>query len=251
MATYIDFLRSFHQWQKMNHLSGHARLLYYSLLAVFNEARWPERVQIDNLRLMLMIDTRTEKTAISARDELVDAGLIEYVKGKKKSPNIYRLKYAVQKDSKSDSVFDSENDSVSGSESDSVSGSVFDSVSGSVSGSESDSHIKTKTKTKTKNILPPISPPAGDAFERFWSAYPRKVGKQAAKKSFIRVKVPIETLLSAIEWQKRSDQWTKNNGQFIPHPATWLNQGRWDDELQADVKSVPFVYDYGSMEGSL
>ena len=28
-----------------------------------------------------------------------------------------------------------------------------------------------------------------------------------------------------------SAQWQRDNGQYIPHPATWLNQGRWDDEL--------------------
>ena len=249
MATYIDFLKSFHQWQKSNYLSGHAKLLYYSLLAVFNEAHWPAQVQIDNLRVMSMIDTRSEKTAINARDELVSAGLIEYVRGKKKSPNAYRLKYRIPKCSENDSV----SGSVFDSESDSESDSVFDSEIDSEIDSESDSHIKTKTKTKTKtkNILPPISPPQGASFERFWAAYPRKVGKQAAKKSFERVKVPLETLLAAIERQKGSDQWTKNNGQFIPHPATWLNQGRWDDEIQVDVKSTPFVYDYGSTEGSL
>ncbi len=36
---------------------------------------------------------------------------------------------------------------------------------------------------------------------------------------------------TAIEVQKQSEQWTKDNGRFIPNPATWLNQGRWEDEL--------------------
>ena len=79
--------------------------------------------------------------------------------------------------------------------------------------------------------IPPKSPSTGDAFERFWSVYPRKIGKQSAKRAFERVKVPLETLVTAVERQKCSDQWMQNNGQFIPHPATWLNQGRWDDEL--------------------
>lgn len=69
-------------------------------------------------------------------------------------------------------------------------------------------------------------------FEKFWSAYPKKVGKKSAKKAFSRAKVPVETLLAAIERQKCSAQWSKDNGQFIPNPATWLNQGRWDDELE-------------------
>lgn len=33
-----------------------------------------------------------------------------------------------------------------------------------------------------------------------------------------------------IAWQKKSEQWTKSNGQFIPNPLTWINQGRWDNE---------------------
>lgn len=96
-VTYLDLLNSFHQWQKSNYLPGNARLLYYGLLAVFNEARWPEQVQIDNFRLMSMLDTRTERVAIAARDSLVAAGLIEYSRGKKRSPNTYRLKYTPQK----------------------------------------------------------------------------------------------------------------------------------------------------------
>lgn len=135
MATYIDLLNAFQRLTRAHYLSGHARLLYYGLLEVFNEAHWPERVQVDNFRAMSMIDTRTEKTVISARDELVHAGLIAYEKGRKKQPNAYVLKH-----------LGSENDSVSGSESDSVSGSENDSVSDS----ESDSHIKTKKKSKTK-----------------------------------------------------------------------------------------------------
>jgi len=68
------------------------------------------------------------------------------------------------------------------------------------------------------------------AFDRFWSAYPKKVGKEAARKSFAKVRAPIDTLLAAVEAQKRSEQWRKENGRFIPNPATWLNQGRWEDE---------------------
>lgn len=71
---------------------------------------------------------------------------------------------------------------------------------------------------------------ARDAFETFWKAYPRKVGKDAARRAFAKVKVPVETLVAAVEAQKASTQWTKDNGQFIPNPATWLNQGRWQDE---------------------
>lgn len=70
------------------------------------------------------------------------------------------------------------------------------------------------------------------AFDAFWTAYPKKVGKGDARKAFAKVNVGIDVLLSAIERQKQSRQWQKDNGQFIPNPSTWLNQCRWEDELQ-------------------
>lgn len=70
-------------------------------------------------------------------------------------------------------------------------------------------------------------------FDRFWECYPRKVGKRSAERIFWRLKgLPdIATLIKIVDLQKQSDQWQKNGGEFIPHPSTWLNQGRWEDEL--------------------
>lgn len=68
------------------------------------------------------------------------------------------------------------------------------------------------------------------AFDLFWEAYPKKTGKQEARKAFKKVSVPVETLIDAIERQKTWSQWKRDNGQYIPNPSTWLNQGRWDDE---------------------
>lgn len=91
-------------------------------------------------------------------------------------------------------------------------------------------HNKTEP-SKTEDRAAGKPPVVSAEFEKFWSAYPKKVGKQAAKKAFSRVKVPVETLLAALERQKCSAQWSKDNGQYVPNPATWLNQGRWEDEL--------------------
>lgn len=76
---------------------------------------------------------------------------------------------------------------------------------------------------------PPISPDGG--FDRFWTAYPKKVGKGAAEKAFLRARLNghLPEVLKAIESQKHSEQWQKDGGQFIPNPATWLNQRRWED----------------------
>ena len=71
-------------------------------------------------------------------------------------------------------------------------------------------------------------------FDCFWRAYPKKMGKAAAKRSFRQVRIPLDRLLQALERQKRSPQWTRDQGRFIPNPATWLNQARWEDELPGD-----------------
>lgn len=67
-------------------------------------------------------------------------------------------------------------------------------------------------------------------FDVFWKAYPKKIGKEAARKAFKKVRVKVDLLVSAVEEQKHCEQWTRDNGQYIPNPATWLNQGRWEDE---------------------
>lgn len=69
-------------------------------------------------------------------------------------------------------------------------------------------------------------------FEKFWEAYPRKTSKGTARKAWAKLK-PSEQLLgrmiSAIERAKTSAQWIKENGQFIPYPASWLNAEGWED----------------------
>jgi hypothetical protein len=70
---------------------------------------------------------------------------------------------------------------------------------------------------------------SGD-FIKFWSAYPKKVGKDAALKAWNKKKPNIEEVLNALLWQVTSKQWQKEGGQFIPNPSTYINQGRWQDE---------------------
>lgn len=78
-----------------------------------------------------------------------------------------------------------------------------------------------------------------DDFDRFWSAYPLKVGKKKARDAFAKVKVPVETLLAALEVQKKSAQWVKDGGAYIPHPTTWLNGERWEDEAAVGAAPGP------------
>ena len=71
------------------------------------------------------------------------------------------------------------------------------------------------------------------AFNQFWSIYPKKVNKKGCFKAFIKIKnlnTELPLILDAVERFKASKGWQKDNGQFIPHPTTFINQERWKDE---------------------
>jgi hypothetical protein len=75
-------------------------------------------------------------------------------------------------------------------------------------------------------------------FDTFWKAYPRKVAKGDARKAWIqteKIRPSLSNILEAIENQKNTQQWMENEGMFIPYPATWLRQERWDDEVKIEV----------------
>lgn len=72
-----------------------------------------------------------------------------------------------------------------------------------------------------------------DGFGLFWTAYPRKVKRKRALQAWAKLKPDaklLQTMLNAIEVQKRSQDWMKDGGSFIPHPTSWLNDRRWEDE---------------------
>ena len=112
------------------------------------------------------------------------------------------------------------------------------------------------TSMNNKQDNTPYSPPAGDAppkgkkakgdyhpdwFEALWKRYPRKDGKQTAKRAWNKLKPDRQTcglILAALERDKTSRQWTKDNGEYIPHLSTWLNQRRWENE-GVDFSQLP------------
>jgi hypothetical protein len=71
-----------------------------------------------------------------------------------------------------------------------------------------------------------------DFSEQFWRVYPRRVAKKAALAALERVRrsgeVAFSRLLAAVE--RYADSVAGKEIQFVAHPATWLNQGRWEDD---------------------
>jgi len=78
----------------------------------------------------------------------------------------------------------------------------------------------------------------GNDFELFWAAYPKKKNKDKALEYWNKKegKPPIAEILAKIEAQKQTEQWTKDNGQFIPYPGSYINAGGWHDELTNETE---------------
>ncbi len=78
------------------------------------------------------------------------------------------------------------------------------------------------------------------SFELFWKAYPKKVNKASAMKTWNKLEPDddlVRLILSALEQFKQTEQWQKEDGQYIPYPSTWLNNKRWEDNLFCDTTS--------------
>ena len=93
---------------------------------------------------------------------------------------------------------------------------------------------------------PPVVPPEGDGaelaqkepkvtgFEEFWQSYPHKVGKKAALSAWKKLKPNAglrAKIMEYLETPNSSPHSRRESGRYIPNPSTWLNQGRWDDQL--------------------
>jgi len=88
-------------------------------------------------------------------------------------------------------------------------------------------------------------------FEDFWKAYPKKKSKGQAEKTWKKIK-PNATLFSemlvGIEKAKKSPGWTKDNGEYIPYPSSWLNAKGWEDEATEVERRIEITTEEGNTE---
>ncbi len=111
-------------------------------------------------------------------------------------------------------------------------------------------HNNTEQDSTVQNKNTPPIPPTGGGegdplerpptlqeqrFDEFWETYPKKKSKESARKAWAKIKPDTEKhqriIQSIKDHMARDPNWRKENGQFIPYPATWLNAGGWEDEL--------------------
>lgn len=98
-------------------------------------------------------------------------------------------------------------------------------------------NLATEPEVKTR-IEPVVQ--KNNYFDDFWKAYPRKTNKGFARKVFEKLKVDDAMLTKMIQaiYVQNKNVWKDKDQQYIPHPSTWLNGERWDDEVVAKPMSA-------------
>lgn len=72
-----------------------------------------------------------------------------------------------------------------------------------------------------------------NGFDEFWTTYPKKVDKTKSREIWQKLAPDAaleKQIIAAVKQQAKSDEWTKDGGQFVPYPSTWLRRRRWEDE---------------------
>ena len=110
-----------------------------------------------------------------------------------------------------------------------------------------DTHSNTPKTNNQEPIYTPLPPSRGseypEDFETIWSAYPKHKSKGAAFKAYQKAKkagILPDDLLERIQTEAQCADWTKDNGQYVPHMSTWLNQHGWEDD---DAQPAPVWVD--------
>ena len=101
-----------------------------------------------------------------------------------------------------------------------------------------DQKTKVNTKTNTKTNITVNS--VGD-FDSFWRFYPRKAGKEAARKAWAKLRPDqhiMQMIADNVKERVEKGEWRKDNQSFILHASTYLNQKRWEDEVVDQQKQT-------------
>lgn len=114
-------------------------------------------------------------------------------------------------------------------------------------GGAPDARKVTTREVTTVKELTPIPPKGGSGqaskfaytedFTAFWQAYPRKTGKKAAAKAYAKAIKEGATPQELVQGAARLAADPNRVDQYTPHPATWLNQGRWEDETPLPARA--------------
>ena len=218
--------------EKIDSLSPLAEVFYYRLLVSVDDfGRYDARPSMLKAECFPVKDSVTKESCQEMLVELVSSGLVIVYEHSGK-PYLQLHKWENKARSKVSKYPQFDDDCIQ--------------LYADVSGSPTDENIPptnlpgtgTGTGTGTVNRHRRDDDTSAELFQKFWAEYPRKVAKPDARKAFDKLKVDdglLQAILAGLKRAKSSRDWVKDDGEFIPHPATWLNRAGWEDEY------IPFV----------
>lgn len=113
-----------------------------------------------------------------------------------------------------------------------------------------------KTASISEQIPEGAAKPAlheSSSFNLFWQAYPKPIGKVEARRAWTELQPDVklfDAMITALAWQKKLPDWQKQNGRYIPSPAKWLQDRRWEIEPPAStLKPTNDLSRYDSWDG--
>lgn len=221
---YIKEINAFHDSLSWNPLSTGQVAVWHILMYICNKASWAEWFTVPNQTLEVLTGLSRKGIQI-ARNALVQKGYIE-VRTRGTKATMYKMVSRLTMQHSTQVC-------------------TQDCTRNTTQVCTQDC---TQLNKRNETNIPPYIPPQGesiepDAFDTFWEMYPRKVAKEKARSAFKRIpKRDYHHLFAGLKAQKQSEQWCKAGGQFIPHPTTWLNQRRWEDEPIEVKQAEPESY---------
>ncbi len=90
-----------------------------------------------------------------------------------------------------------------------------------------------RARKAAKAQEPTLTPEQLDRFERWYQHWPRKENRAKAEESWAAIDPDdalVDKMIATTQVYARSEKWREDGGKYIPHPSTWLNNARWNDE---------------------
>jgi hypothetical protein len=219
MKNYILEIKAFNDYLLQNCLSTGEIALWYALMNINNKTAWSEDFTSSNLVLQ-QLTGMSRQGLDGARKNLINKGLITYVKGTQDKAGTYHIYSLLERytnvslDTVVDTTVDTNNTP------------QFTPQQSSTIQDSSTLNKLNKTKpNQTKQVYDQ------ELFNRFWKEYPRKEAKATAISAWNKLNVDdimANTIIEGVKYYKQSKQW--QDKQYIPHPSTFLNQRRWEVE---------------------
>lgn len=204
--NYIAEINGFERWLETHPMPVLAQLLWYKLLYWSSRAGWPEWTQVDNRRLMVSLQIAREASLTESRDRLVNAGLLEYQKGRKGVPGRYRIVSFSEKPT--EYTYNLKGQNV-------VQGVVYPEVYPVVQSVDIINNKKKQKEKSNTDVLPEKTEPSApfitiqDLYNSVCGSYPRLVKLSEARKKAIRARLKtgytVEDFRRLFEAAERSD----------------------------------------------